>query len=105
MVDIIADEENLDAKEKKYFENFDVVIVTNYTKDVILKVNNFCRELNIKFFSGDIFGFFGYSFMDLVKHEYVEEEVKAVDGDAKKDNTDDGPSPAKKAKVHTIDCF
>jgi len=84
MVDIIADEENLDAKEKKYFENFDVVIVTNYTKDVILKVNNFCRELNIKFFSGDIFGFFGYSFMDLVKHEYVEEEVKAVDVTLKK---------------------
>ena len=104
MVEMAADEENLEAKEKKFFENFDVVIVTNYPKDVILKVNNFCRELNIKFFAGDIFGFFGYSFMDLVKHDYVEEEVKAVDGDAKKESAasgdnDDGPSAAKKAKV------
>ena len=72
MVDILADEENLDAKDKKFFENFDVVIVTNYPKDVILKVNKLCRELDIKFFSGDIFGFFGYSFMDLVKHDYLE---------------------------------
>merc|ERR1712241_1020307 len=105
MVEITADEENLDAKEKAFFEKFDVVIVTNYPKDVILKVNKICREIGIKFFSGDIFGFFGYSFMDLVKHEYVEEEVKAVDADAakKKDDGEDGPTPAKKAKVQDED--
>ena len=102
MVEITADEENLDVKEKAFFEKFDVVIVTNYPKDVIMKVNKICREIGIKFFSGDIFGFFGYSFMDLVKHEYVEEEVKAVDADAakKKDEAEeDGPTPAKKTKV------
>ena len=105
MVEITADDENLDAKEKAFFEKFDVVIVTNYPKDVILKVNKICREIGIKFFSGDIFGFFGYSFMDLVKHEYVEEEVKAVDADAakKKDDGEDGPTPAKKAKVQDDD--
>lgn len=98
MVEISADEANLDSKDKDFFKNFDVVIVTNYPKDVTIKVNNFCRELNVKFFAGDIFGFFGYSFMDLVKHEFVEEEIKAVDGDAKKDEKDDEPK-AKKAKV------
>ena len=111
MVEITADEENLDVKEKAFFEKFDVVIVTNYPKDVILKVNKFCREIGIKFFSGDIFGYFGYSFMDLVKHEYVEEEVKAVDASddsAKKKNDDgtaedDGPTPAKKPKVQEDD--
>ena len=35
-----------------------------------------CREAGIKFFSGDIFGFFGYCFMDLIDHEYVEEITK-----------------------------
>merc|ERR1711973_175852 len=97
MVEITADETNLDTKEKEFFSNFDVVIVTNYPKDVTLKVNKFCRELKIKFLAGDIFGYFGYSFMDLVKHDYVEEEVKTVEaGDGKK--SDDQPA-AKKAKT------
>ena len=74
-----------------------MVIVTNYPKDVTLKVNNFCRDLKVKFFAGDIFGYFGYSFMDLVQHDYVEEEVKKVEaGDGKK--SDDQPD-AKKAKL------
>ena len=76
------------------------MIVTNYPKDVTLKVNKFCRELKIKFFAGDIFGYFGYSFMDLVKHDYVEEEVKTVEaGDGKK--SDDQPA-AKKAKTVSL---
>ncbi len=95
MVEVTADEENLEAKEKDFFKNFDVVIVTNYPKDVVLKVNKFCRELNIKFFAGDIFGWFGYSFMDLVDHEYVEEEVKT--SEAKEEDADE--PKAKKAKV------
>merc|ERR1712012_833949 len=92
MVEVTADSDNLEAKEKKFFENFDVVIVTNYPKDVILKVNKICRANNIKFFAGDIFGFFGYSFMDLIKHEYVEEEVKTQEAK-------EGQAEAKKAKM------
>jgi ubiquitin-like 1-activating enzyme E1 A len=76
MVEVTADEENLEAKNEEFFKDFDVVIVTNYPKDVVLKVNQLCRNLNIKFFSGDIFGYFGYSFMDLVKHDFVEEDTK-----------------------------
>ena len=86
MVEITADESNLESKEKDFFKDFDIVIVTNYPKDVALKVNKFCRELeNVKFFAGDIFGFFGYSFMDLIKHDYVEEEVKTVEADKKEE--------------------
>ena len=96
MVEVTADEENLDAKDKDYFRNFDVVIVTNYPKDVVLKVNKFCRELNLKFFAGDIFGSFGYSFTDIVDHEYVEEEQKVAEA---KDDAASGEPKAKKAKV------
>jgi ubiquitin-like 1-activating enzyme E1 A len=104
MVEVTADEENLEAKNEEFFKDFDVVIVTNYPKDVVLKVNQLCRNLNIKFFSGDIFGYFGYSFMDLVKHDFVEEDTKTVDGDAKKKEvSEDEPSPAKKAKVAAAD--
>ena len=78
------------------------MIITNYPKDVTLKVNNYCRDLKIKFFAGDIFGYFGYSFMDLVKHDYVEEEIKKQEaGDGKGlDGKKSGEEPAaKKAKM------
>ena len=39
----------------------------------MVKINKITRDAGIKFFAGDIFGFFGYCFLDLVKHEYVEE--------------------------------
>ena len=78
------------------------MIITNYPKDVTLKVNNYCRDLKIKFFAGDIFGYFGYSFMDLVKHDYVEEEIKKQEaGDGKGlEGKKSGEEPAaKKAKM------
>jgi len=102
MVEITADKENLESKEKDFFSNFDVVIVTNYPKDVASKVNNFCRDLKIKFFAGDIFGYFGYSFMDLIKHDYVEEEVKKVEAGEGKKPKEDQPD-AKKAKMDPED--
>lgn len=92
MVEVTADPDNLETKEEGFFKNFDVVIVTNYPKDVCLKVNKICRANNIKFFAGDIFGFFGYSFMDLIKHDYVEEEVKTQEAK-------EGQPEAKKAKM------
>ena len=32
-------------------------------------------NIQIKFYAGDVMGFYGFSFMDLVEHEYVEEEI------------------------------
>ena len=81
------------------------MIVTNYPKDVTLKVNNFCRDLKIKFFAGDIFGYFGYSFMDLVKHDYVEEEVKKVEAGEGKKAKEDEPDAKKAKMVRFLDDF
>ncbi len=77
MVEVTADEGNVGEKEEEFFKAFDIVLVTRCTRDVLVKVNKVCRKLGVKFFAGDVFGFYGYSFMDLVKHEFVE-EVKAV---------------------------
>ena len=78
MVEVSADTSNLAEKTKEYFDGkFDIVIVTHCpSKDVLLSVNKICRESGIKFFSGDIYGFFGYCFADLIDHEYVEEVIK-----------------------------
>merc|ERR1711915_567527 len=63
-------------------------------KDELLRINSICRAEKILFYAGDIFGFYGFSFMDLVSHEYVEEVTET------KETKDDEPA-AKKQKVET----
>ena len=43
--------------------------------------------VQIKFYAGDVMGFYGFSFMDLIEHEYAEEEMTQTKPD----------------KVHTVD--
>ena len=63
-----------------------------------------CRDAGVKFFAGDIFGFFGYSFMDLVEHEFVEEVKQIVAAKTEnKSNNEEGPSNAKKARVLEVE--
>ncbi len=78
MVTVAADATDLADKEEAFFGAFDVVVVAAYPKDVKLRVNEFCRRQDVNFFCGDVYGFFGYSFMDLIEHEYVEETVVKV---------------------------
>ena len=78
MVTVTSDPSDLAAKDKAFFSAFDVVVVAAYPKDVKVAVNGFCRELGINFFCGDVYGSFGYSFMDLIDHEYVEEQTIKV---------------------------
>ena len=64
--------------------------------------NAHCRAAGAKFYLGDVHGFFGYSFMDLREHEYVE-EVTAAPAKPKAGGDEAGPSAAKKAKVAVED--
>lgn len=75
MVDICVDTSNVAEKDKEFFADFDIVLVTGQPKEIVLKLNNLCRKHDgaVKFFSGDVHGFFGYSFMDLVDHEFAVE--------------------------------
>ena len=72
-------------------------MATNSTKDELVRINSICRAEKTLFYAGDIFGFYGFSFMDLVSHEYVE-EVKDTKEEAKGDGAE---PPAKKQKVET----
>merc|ERR1711915_1108074 len=81
-------------KTEEFFKGFDVVVATNCSKDELVRINSICRAEKTLFYAGDIFGFYGFSFMDLVSHEYVE-EVKDT-----KETKDDEPA-AKKQKVET----
>ena len=72
MVEIKTDASKLTDKTDTFFHQFDVVVIIEGTTEQLIRINNICRLKNIKFFSGDVWGLFGYSFADLQEHEFVE---------------------------------
>ena len=93
---VSADPGKSQDKTEEFFKGFDVVVATNCSKDELVRINSICRAEKTLFYAGDIFGFYGFSFMDLVSHEYVE-EVKDTKEEAK---SGDEPA-AKKQKMET----
>lgn len=71
-VEITADTESLAQKDEEFFKKFDVVVIIEASTKEIERINALCRKNNVKFFSGDVWGMFGYGFTDLKEHEFVE---------------------------------
>ncbi|XP_060639686.2 SUMO-activating enzyme subunit 1-like [Anolis sagrei] len=95
MVDVQADSENIEQKPEEFFTRFNVVCLTCCSKEALVKVEQICHKNNIKFFTGDVFGYHGYMFANLGEHEFVEEKTKAVKASQ---GAEDGPD-SKKAKL------
>uniref|UniRef100_A0A182PTB2 THIF-type NAD/FAD binding fold domain-containing protein n=1 Tax=Anopheles epiroticus TaxID=199890 RepID=A0A182PTB2_9DIPT len=76
MVELKADTESLESKEDAYFKDFDVVCLIGASTAQHLRVDNICRESNVKFFATDVWGMHGYCFADLQKHEFAEDVAK-----------------------------
>lgn len=72
MVEISADTETLNKKGSDFFKQFDVVVVIGANNDELVRIDNICRENEIKFFAGDVWGTFGFCFADLQNHSFVE---------------------------------
>jgi len=99
MVEVTADSGDIREKEGDFFKQFDIVIATTCNKEELIRINSLCRKENIMFFGGGLFGFFGFSFMDLVQHEYVEEETKKKTSKETPEEAGDGEPAAKKEKI------
>ncbi|XP_005991664.1 SUMO-activating enzyme subunit 1 isoform X2 [Latimeria chalumnae] len=95
MVEVKVDVESIADKPEDFFTQFDAVCLTCCSREIMERVDQLCRERNIKFFSGDVFGYHGYMFADLGQHEFVEEKPKVT---KVSQNSEDGPE-AKKAKL------
>ncbi|KAJ1107285.1 hypothetical protein NDU88_004677 [Pleurodeles waltl] len=95
MVDVKVDTDNIESKEEGFFTQFDAVCLTCCSRDVMVKINQICHKHNIKFFAGDVFGYHGFMFADLVEHEFVEEKTKVAKASQ---GVEDGPE-GKKAKL------
>jgi len=64
MVELIVSEESVDSQPEDYFQQFDVVILTDQKYDTVCRVNEICRLHNIRFQAGGVFGWCGYAFSD-----------------------------------------
>lgn len=95
MVAVTVDTEAITSKTKDFFSNFDVVILTKCSKAEMIRVNEICRQSSIKFFAGDVCGYFGYSFTDLIEHKFAEE--KLINIQIKQDS--DAPKTIQETKV------
>ncbi|XP_058823610.1 SUMO-activating enzyme subunit 1 [Topomyia yanbarensis] len=76
MVELKADTEQLSKKPDEFFKHFDVVCIIGASTEELIRIDNVCREAEVKFFAADLWGMFGYSFADLQKHNFVEDVVK-----------------------------
>ncbi|KAF5299386.1 hypothetical protein FQR65_LT09427 [Abscondita terminalis] len=76
LVKITADIEPLSKKPKEYFTNFTIIVGTGLMTKQLLNIDNICREFNIKFICGDVFGMFGYTLADFQNHDYYVDLVR-----------------------------
>lgn len=75
MVEINVDIDGFMNKPTEFFDDFDVVCATCCSYEEFEHLNNICREKKIYFFAGNIHGYYGYMFADLLDHEYATEEI------------------------------
>ncbi|XP_015112338.1 SUMO-activating enzyme subunit 1 [Diachasma alloeum] len=95
MVEVTADDSNIDTKPDTFFRDFDVVCASECTITQLKRINAACRKYNVKFFAGDVWGMFGYTFEDLLTHEYAMDVVQSKKkpgpgGDSKDNGSVDG---------------
>jgi ubiquitin-like 1-activating enzyme E1 A len=76
MVELKIDTGNLSEKDEEFFKQFDVVVVLEASSSEQRRIDNICRTNKVKFYAADLFGMFGYSFIDLQEHEFVEDIIK-----------------------------
>ncbi|KAK3094094.1 hypothetical protein FSP39_024077 [Pinctada imbricata] len=101
MVEVTADSDNVEDKPDDFFTQFDVVCVTCCKASTQVRINNVCSANKIKFFSGDVFGYYGYMFTDLGEHEYAEEIPKPKEKSQDKEAVEE--PPAKKSKTDEVE--
>lgn len=92
MVQVSVDTEDIANKPDNYFTEFDVVVIARCSnKEQLTRINEHCRRNNTLFYAGGLHGMFGYMFVDLNQHTFVEEtkETTEVEIDGKKQKTEE----------------
>lgn len=72
LVKITVIKEALTTKNEDFFKKFTIIVGTGLTCEQILSLSKTCRENEIKFICGNVYGMFGYSVADFQNHQYFE---------------------------------
>ncbi|KAJ3800913.1 hypothetical protein GGU11DRAFT_325828 [Lentinula aff. detonsa] len=66
---------NFDVLDNQNFEStvngVDLVCITDWDRDDLIRLNNICRRLRKPFYAGGTYGLLGYIFCDLLDHKYI----------------------------------
>ncbi|KAK9764779.1 E1 ubiquitin-activating protein aos1 [Basidiobolus ranarum] len=69
---------NVKTLSDDFFTDFEIVVLTECDLSTMKRINNLCRNVQTKFYTADTYGFFGYIFCDLIKHDYIEDRKETV---------------------------
>ncbi|KAI7880986.1 hypothetical protein K492DRAFT_207159 [Lichtheimia hyalospora FSU 10163] len=75
-VKVEVDQSSVAEKPDSFFQAFDIVCMIHHDAATLVRVNQAVRKASksIPFYAADAFGWVGYLFCDLSKHEYIEEK-------------------------------
>eukprot|EP00041_Stephanoeca_diplocostata_P033948 m.1137339 g.1137339 ORF g.1137339 m.1137339 type:complete len:354 (+) comp24435_c0_seq16:194-1255(+) len=75
-VEIKVDTQDVSDKTETFFteEHFDIVCATGLPLSGLARVDEACRKGGVKFFAAGVVGFQGFTFANLLDHEFIEEK-------------------------------
>lgn len=76
LVKITTDVKPLSEKPNTYYKDFTIVVATGLTTKQLIDIDSHCREFNVQFICGDVFGMFGYSLADFQDHDYYVDQIR-----------------------------
>ncbi|KJH48466.1 ThiF family protein [Dictyocaulus viviparus] len=90
MVKLEVVESGMTNISSDFLSQFSLVVLCDQMYDVVVKCNDMCRDLNIRFISCNVFGWMGYAFFDFNNHFFLsavgkKQEIVYDDNDV--DNT------------------
>ncbi|EDQ85175.1 uncharacterized protein MONBRDRAFT_29549 [Monosiga brevicollis MX1] len=71
MVNVKASATSLEQLDAAFLGQFDVVCLTDASLAQAVRIDDICRQLNIRFFCGRVYGFYGYFFSNQHTHDYI----------------------------------
>lgn len=77
-VHITFDSDDFGDKDEQYFNEFDLVIGSQLSKNEMIKLNNITRSFNIPLYLSGSNGLFAYIFVDLIEFDAEDNKARSV---------------------------
>ena len=72
MVSVTAQTGSSTDLTEEQVAHYDVLVATGCPDAELTRLNALCRRRGVLFLAGDVYGFYGFMFADLGRHEFAE---------------------------------